>query len=295
MTGGSRRPLRQRVWPYLLLAPFFIVFALFFVAPVVLGAYESLFREGMISGRIFVGLDNYAMVVGDDRFWESLQRVVVFGAIFTPLTIGLALFLALQLDGGAIRGGSVFRLFYFLPYVIPGVVAAVMWGFLYGRTFGPINEVLNWAGIGSFNFLGHDTALFSIGNIAIWLFVGYDMIVFYAALRAVPRELTEAAVLDGASRWQIGRYVKIPMIMPVVSVIVIFSIIGTLQLFTEPTVLRPSAPDIIDRAYVPNMYLFTLASTGQQFNYVSAIAFVLAGVILLFALSYTAITRVRRS
>ena len=82
--------------------------------------------------------------------------------------------------------------------------------------------------------------------------------------------------------------------MPVVSVIVIFSIIGTLQLFTEPTVLRPSAPDIIDRSYVPNMYLYSLASTGQQFNYVSAIAFVLAGVILLFALSYTAITRVRR-
>ena len=143
-------------------------------------------------------------------------------------------------------------------------------------------------------FLGQDTALFAIGNIAIWLYVGYDMIVFYAALRAVPRELTEAAVLDGASRWQIGRHIKIPLIMPVVSVIVIFSIIGTLQLFTEPTVLRPSAPDIIDRSYVPNMYLYSLASTGQQFNYVSAIAFVLAGVILLFALSYTAITRVRR-
>ena len=136
---------------------------------------------------------------------------------------------------------------------------------------------------------------FAIGNIALWLFIGYDMIVFYAALRAVPVELTEAAVLDGASRWQIARRIKVPLIMPVISVIVIFSIIGTLQLFTEPQVLRPSAPDVIDRAYVPNMYLYSLASTGQQFNYVLAIAFVMAGVILCLAIAYTAVTRLRRS
>ena len=288
------RPQLSSLWPYVLLAPFLLVFVLFFVAPVALGAYESLFREGMISGRVFVGLENYAQVFSDDRFWEGLRRVLVFGAIFTPLTIGLALVLALALDSGSVRGGSTFRLFYFLPYVIPGVVAAVMWGFLYGRTFGPLNEISRWLGVGSIDFLGHGTALFAIGNIAIWLFVGYDMIVFYAALRAVPRELTEAAVLDGASRWQIGRHIKFPMIMPVISVIAIFSIIGTLQLFTEPQVLRPSAPDVIDRAYVPNMYLYSLASTGQQFNYVSAIAFVLAGVILLLAVVYTALTRVRR-
>ncbi len=285
----------SRAWPYILLGPFILVFTLFFIAPVVLGAYESLFREGMISGRVFVGLENYSQVFADHRFWEGLIRVLVFGAIFTPLTIGVALLLALALDSGAVRGGSTFRLFYFLPYVIPGVVAAVMWGFLYGRTFGPLNEISRWLGIGSIDFLGHGTALFAIGNIALWLFIGYDMIVFYAALRAVPVELTEAAVLDGASRWQIARRIKIPLIMPVVSVIVIFSIIGTLQLFTEPQVLRPSAPDVIDRAYVPNMYLYSLASTRQQFNYLLANAYLMAGVILCLAIANTAVTRLRRS
>lgn len=283
----------NRLWPYLLLAPFLIVFVLFFVMPVVLGTWESLFRHTLVGGRMFVGVDNFASVFRDASFWGGLLRVLAFMAIFTPLAVGLGLLLALALDSGAVAGGWLYRLFYFLPYVIPGVVASVMWGFLYGGTFGPLNDILETVGAGRFDFLGPDVALFSIGNISLWMYVGFNMIILYSALQSVSPELTEAAVLDGASRWQIARRIKTPLLAPVLSVMAIFSIIGTLQLFTEPRVLMPTAPDVIGRDYVPNLYLYSLATTGQQFNYVAAAAIVLAGVTFLIAAGYTAVSRLR--
>lgn len=283
----------NRLWPYLLLAPFLIVFTLFFVLPVILGVWESLFRQALVGGRMFVGFDNFAAVFRDASFWGSLLRVLAFMVIFTPLAVGIGLLLALALDSGAVAGGWAYRLFFFLPYVIPGVVASVMWGFLYGGTFGPVNDILETIGLGRFDFLGPDVTLFSIGNISLWMYVGFNMIILYAALQSVSPELTEAAVLDGASRWQIARRIKTPLLAPVISVMAIFSIIGTLQLFTEPRVLMPAAPDVIGRDYVPNVYLYALATTGQQFNYVAAAAIVLAGVTFLIAAVYTGASRLR--
>ena len=297
--AGPFRPRHRRnangYWPYLLLSPFLLVFILFFVAPVVIGAYDSLFRQGMVDGRVFVGLDNYARIFADEHFWGGMIRVLQFGAIFIPATIGAALLFALAIDVEAAAGGWLFRLVFFLPYIIPGVVATVLWGFLYGNIFGPFNQVAGALGIGPIDFLGEDNVLLAIGNIDIWLYVGYDMIVFLAALQAVPREHTEAAILDGASRWQVAWRIKAPQIAPVLSVVVIFSIIGTLQLFTEPRVLQASSPDVIGRDFVPNLYLYSLAATGQQFNYVAAMSFVLAAVVLLLAAAYGLVTRGRRS
>lgn len=283
----------NRLWPYLLLTPFLIVFVLFFVMPVVLGVWESLFRQTLVGGRMFVGFDNFAAVSRDAAFWGSLLRVLAFMAIFTPLAVGLGLLLALALDSGAVAGGWAYRLFFFLPYVIPGVVASVMWGFLYGGTFGPLNDILEAIGAVRFDFLSQDVALYSIGNISLWMYVGFNMIILYSALQSVSPELSEAAVIDGASRWQIARRIKTPLLAPVLSVMAIFSIIGTLQLFTEPRVMMPTAPDVIGRDYVPNLYLYSLATTGQQFNYVAAAAIVLAGVTFLIATVYTAVSRIR--
>lgn len=286
---------RSGVWPYALLSPFLVVFVLFFVAPVVLSAYQSLFRDRVVGGRIFVGLENYGRVLVDPSFWGGVGRITLFTAIFLPLTLGLALFFAVALDSGVVRWAPFFRLTFFVPYAIPGVVAALMWGFLYGPSFGPLNEVARSFGFDGIDYLSKGAMLYSIGNIDLWLYVGYVMVIFFAALRAVPTELYEAAALDGATRRQIALRIQIPLIMPVISVMVLFSIIGTLQLFTEPTILRPLAPAVIGNDYVPNYYAYSLASTGQQFNYVSALAIVLAAIVLLASSAYLAISRLARS
>ena len=285
----------QRLWPYLLLFPFFVVFALFIFGPVLIGGYQSLFRDRVVGGRIFVGLANYLKVMGDESFWEGVRRIALFGIIFIPITVGLALLFALALDAGVVRWPSIFRLTFFLPFAVPGVVATLMWGFLYGPSLGPLTAMAEAAGIGHLEFLTESTMLFSIGNITVWLYVGYNMIVLYAALKAIPGELYEAAVLDGANSWRISWHIKIPLIMPVISVIMIFSIIGTLQLFTEPAVLRPLAPSVIGNDYVPNFYAFSLASTGQQFNYVAALSFVLATVVLMVSVAYLLVSRRART
>ncbi|ACQ79713.1 binding-protein-dependent transport systems inner membrane component [Beutenbergia cavernae DSM 12333] len=283
----SRKGRRRRGWwlPYALVAPFFLAFLVFTVGPLLLAAYNSLFEERLIGGTAFVGLANYADVLQDPKFWDGLGRIVYYGLVFIPLTIGFAIFLALVIDSGVLRRTAVYRTLYFVPYVVPSVVATLMWGFLYGPTISPFTQMAAWFGR-HLNLLDNDVVLYSIGNIGIWAFTGYNIMILHAALRSIPGEVYEAAVLDGAGRWRTGWSIKLPMVKPVITMIVIFSIIGTLQLLTEPLVLSALAPRAISAYYTPNMYAYALVSTGQQLSYVSALSFVLGAIVVAFSLAY---------
>ncbi len=286
--AGRPRPTRQGGgWiPYALIAPFFVAFTVFTVGPLLLAAWNSLFAKRLIGGTSFVGVDNYLRVFADADFWEGFRRIVLYGVIFTPLTICLSLLLALMIDSAATRGGGFFRMLFFVPHAVPAVVATLMWGFLYGPTISPFTDIAAKLGVAHLNLLSPGLVLFAIGNIGIWAYVGYNIIVFHAALRSIPGEVYEAAVLDGAGSWRIAWNIKIPMIKPVVTMVSIFSIIGTLQLLTEPLVLAPLAPRSIEANYTPNMYAYSLTSTGQQLNYVSALSFVLGAVVVAFSVIY---------
>jgi ABC transporter, permease protein len=147
-----------------------------------------------------------------------------------------ALALALVLDSLLVKRVTVFRLGFFLPYAIPGIVAAIMWLYMYNPSFSPINELLGLVGL-KVDFFGRSIILWSMANITTWTFTGYNMLIFLAALQSVPRELYEAARIDGATGWQIVRRIKIPMVRSASLLAVLLSIIGTVQLFNEPTVL----------------------------------------------------------
>ncbi|MFC7406834.1 carbohydrate ABC transporter permease [Georgenia alba] len=292
--AGSAR--RAGWWtPYVLVAPFFIAFLLFTVGPLLLAAYNSFFESRLVGGTSFVWFENYAEVFTDDRFWEGFGRILLYGAVFTPLTIGLSLFLALIVDAGVVRHGGFFRTLYFVPYAIPAVVATLMWGFLYGPTISPLSDVASWLGLDSFNLLDPSVVLFSIGNVAVWTYTGYNILVFFAALRSIPAEIYEAAVLDGAGGWRIAWSIKVPMIKPVLTMVAIFSIINTIQLFTEPMVLQPLAPRAIESNFTPNMYAYSLTAGGQQLNYVSALSFVLGAMVILMSVVYVRVTNRREA
>ncbi|GAA0320831.1 sugar ABC transporter permease [Kineococcus aurantiacus] len=284
---------RRATAAYLFLAPFFIVFLVMLVVPLGYSGYLSLFETKLVGGTAFTGLENYLTAVTDPTFLAGVGRMGLFLVVQVPVMLGLALFLALALDSGRARGGGVLRLVYFVPYAVPGVVATMMWGYLYGRDFGPIAQLFDAFGASPPDFLAPGTVLGSMMNIVTWEYVGYNMVIMYAALRTVPGELMEAAAIDGAGAFRQAWSIKIPAIRPAIVLTVIFSIIGTFQLFNEPSLLQALAPSAISNGFTPNFYAYNLAFVNQDVNYAAAVAFLLGLVIA--AISYIVQLRVNRA
>ncbi|MFD8549275.1 carbohydrate ABC transporter permease [Streptomyces sp. NPDC059649] len=262
--------------------PFLALFGLCFVAPIVYAVQQSLHRTERtgplgLGGReheAFAGLANYAHALADDRFLAGFGRVLLFGAVQIPLMIALATTLALLLESASARGIAFFRSAFFLPYGVPGVIASILWGFLYVPGISPLVKIADAAGW-DVDFLSRGTVLWSIANIVTWQFTGYNMLVLIAQLKAVPGELYEAARIDGASAWQVARHVKLPLIRPALVLTTVFSIIGTLQLFAEPMVLRPLASSI-DSGFTPNLNAYSEAFVGNNPHVAEAEAVLLA-------------------
>jgi multiple sugar transport system permease protein len=209
----------------------------------------------------------------------------IFLVIQVPIMLALALFFALALDSGMMKLAKFTRLSIFVPYAVPGVVATLMWGYLYGPDFGPFAQITTALGLPPPPFFTQNVMLFSIMNIVNWEFIGYNMIILYAALRSIPTELYEAARVDGASETRIAWSIKIPSIRAGLLLTVIFSVIGTFQLFTEPKLMYILAPNVIGTAYTPNLYAYNIAFVNQDANYAAALAFLLGIVIMI--VSYT--------
>ena len=267
----SNRDLRG--WSFV--APFLAVFALVFLAPIGYAIYLSLFREqAFFGGKTFVGIDNYVDVLTDGKFWEGALRVVLFFAIQVPIMLGLALAAALAIDSGRLRAPRAFRLVIFLPYAVPGVVAVLMWGYLYGTSFGLAADINHLLGT-TLQPLSGRWVLTSIINIVTWEFVGYNMLIFYSALRTIPEDLYEAAALDGAGAIRTVFSIKIPALRGAIVIATIFSIIGSFQLFNEPNILRSLVPNVINTTYTPNMYAYNLSFGGQQYIYSATVAIVM--------------------
>ncbi|MGW3109226.1 carbohydrate ABC transporter permease [Streptomyces sp. NPDC001100] len=276
--GGGRR--RRSAGP-LFVAPFMALFLLLFLAPLGYAAYLSLFQERLIGGTAFVGLDNYVRALGDPQLIHGVVRVALFFVIQVPLMLLLALLFALALDSGLLRFAKVIRLGIFVPYAVPSVVAALMWGYLYGPDFGPFAQLSHDLHLPAPAFLSDGWMLGSLSNIVTWEFVGYNMIILYAALRTVPEELYEAAAMDGAGAWRIAWSIKLPALRPALMLTLLFSVIGSFQLFNEPKLLMSIAPDVISSSYTANLYAYTLAFTGQQVNYAATVSFLLGLVIVI--------------
>ncbi|MFF1418146.1 carbohydrate ABC transporter permease [Streptomyces sp. NPDC058280] len=266
---------RRRLTGWAFVLPFAIPFLVAVIAPIAYTIGLSLFQERLIGGVSFVGLDNYQEQLTDPRFWDAVGRVSLFVLIQVPVMIGLALAAALALDSAKLYAPALFRLGIFLPYAVPGVVAALLWGYIYGAQFGLVGDLNAFFGTALPDPLSSALILPSIGNIVLWLYVGYNMLVFYAALQAVPRELYEAATMDGAGAWRIILSIKLPAIRSTTVVAAVFSVIGGFQLFNEPNILRGLVPNIISTDFTPNMYAYSLSFAGQQYNTAATVAVVM--------------------
>ncbi|WIB63788.1 MULTISPECIES: sugar ABC transporter permease [unclassified Curtobacterium] len=275
--GGARGKgrARQRWTGWLFVAPFMIVLVAMLIVPIGYALWLSLFRDQLIGGNQFVWFANYLQLFQDAKFWAGFLRVVLFLVVQVPVMLVLALVAALALDSGRLYGSAFFRIGVFLPYAVPGVVAALIWGFIYGNQFGLTGAANKALGIDLFEPFSPHWVLASIGNVVTWEFLGYNMLIFYSALRVVPTELYEAAEIDGAGPLRTIMSIKIPALRGSIVIATIFSIIGSFQLFNEPNLLKTLAPNVIGSAFTPNMYAYSLSFSGQQFNYSATVAIVM--------------------
>ncbi len=279
----SARGVSRRWTGWGFVGPFMIVFALVFLAPIGYSIYLSLFRQQLVGGNAFVGLDNYTRAFSDPQLWSAAGRVALFLVVQVPIMLGIALLVALAIDSGRLYGKSFFRISIFLPYAVPAVVATLMWGFMYGTRFGLIGNINDAFGISLPNPLSPDLVLASIGNIVTWEFVGYNMLIFYSALRVIPHSLYEAAEIDGAGQWRIISAIKLPAIRGALVIATIFSIIGSFQLFNEPSILQSLAPNAITTSFTPNLYAYSLGFSGQQYNYSATVAIIMGVLTMIVA------------
>lgn len=303
--GPARRRLRQgraearAGWAFLL--PFGVMFTLVFLVPIVIALRASLFKSVASGGGLygggelvesFVGLGNYIDVLTNERFWAGMGRVVLYAAFQIPVMIVLALAIALLLDSLLVRRVGALRLSVFLPYAIPGVVAAMVWLYLYSPEISPFVKLAASLGF-DLNFMGSTAILASMANMTTWTYTGYNMLIFLAALQAIPHDIYSAARIDGASSWQIVRHIKIPLVRGASLLAVLLSIIGTVQLFNEPTIMA-TANSWMGADYTPMMMAYNtmmgeISPSGD--GPASAISIVMAIFSGLLAVVYTLLQR----
>lgn len=284
-----RGTFRYRGAIAIFILPFAVIFLAFYLVPIIYAVYESLLkiqRQGTFGAptEVFGGFSQYVLAFQDSDFWSSILRVLLFGVIQVPVMLALSLLFALLLDSPLLRGKRFFRLAFFAPYAVPGVIAAIMWGYLYSPSLSPFKLVTS-----NVDFLGGANVLWSIANVVTWVYVGYNMLIIYSSLLAIPPDLFEAAKLDGASQLRIAVSIKIPLVVPAIVLTAVFSIIGTLQLLTEPLVFRQFT-STVSSVFTPNMLVYATSSV-PNFSLAAAFSVILAVATFILSIGFLRLTQ----
>ena len=302
--SATRRRLRRmdaKVSPYLYVAPFFVLFGIFGVFPLLYTAWVSLTdRNLLVPEANFIGLDNYQALLHDEYFWHAVVNTMGIWVLSTIPQLALALVIAHVLNR-SLRVRTFFRMSILLPQVTSLVAVALIFTQLFGYRYGLVNYVLNQVGIENVNWeAGRISSWIALSTMVTWRWVGYNALLYLAAMQSIPDELYEASAVDGARTWRQFVHVTIPMLRPTIIFTVIISTIGGLQLFTEPFLFQPvqsgSTGGSARQYQTVSMYLYEKAFGGTQFDfgYAAAIAWCLFLFIAVVSfLNYLLVRRIR--
>lgn len=272
-----------RLTHFFFLFPFFALFFIFIITPVVYTFALSFFNAPPAAVSLFtnnVGGSQYQRAIGDNVFWQGYEDMLYLTLLWLPLMLALSLLIALFLDSRRGKLGAMGKVMVFLPYGVPTVIGTLMWGYMY-TAGGPVYSILSTLGL-STNVLSPSYIIYAMLNIIVWEWVGYNVIILLAGLGAIPNTLYDAAKLDGASSWQITRYVKLPMLKRYLVFISMLTIIGDQLLFNEPFTL--SNLSSVPFGFTPNLYVFHVTYFLQEFNYAAAISVVLIAISFVVAI-----------
>ena len=297
LVGASKQPehpigtdlsLKSRLaeyrWFYVFIAPFFILFAVLGLYPLIFSLYLSFVKWDGLGPQEWVGLDNFARLMTDAGFWSSLQVTLIIGLMYIPPMFALALGLALLLNDQALKLRGFFRAAVFVPCITPMVVIAIVFSLLFGTQFGLLNWLLNLFGGEPVDWLQNRWgARFALMVVLVWRWTGYNMVLMLAGLQGISADLYEAATLDGASRFQKLWHVTLPMLKPTLVFCTIMSLVGTAFMFDEPFVLTVNGgPGTATTNF--GLFLFQQSFDSFRFGYASAAAYVVAGAVFVISL-----------
>lgn len=270
---------------YLFLAPGLLLFAVFTVFALGFAFYLTFHEWSIIApDKPFVGLDNYRDLLEDERFRRAAYNTLYFTGASVPVTMTVGLAVALLLNQ-PLRARGLLRVMYFLPVVTPFVVVAIIWKWLYNGDFGLFNYYLLKTKIidePALWLADKNLAMPSIILMSVWAGVGFSMVVYLAALQAVPEELYDAAKVDGAGAWTRLRHVTIPMLRPATLFLMVMGIIGSFQIFTQIFIMTQGGP--VDRTTTMMFYIYEAAFKFYEMGYASTLAYALFAMLFVFTL-----------
>jgi cellobiose transport system permease protein len=295
---GWRMPLRERIAPYAYIAPFYLLFGVFGLVPFLFTFYIALFEWNPIGDKTFIGFENFSRMLADPRFWNATGNTISIWLMSTVPQLLVALVLAHVLNHARLRFALFFRMSILVPYITSVAATAIVFAQMFDRDYGLLNWLLGLVGIGSIDFV--QTVWGShvmIAAMVAWRWFGYTALLYLASLQAIPRDIYEAASIDGAGGWHQFRHITIPSLRPVIIFTIVTSTIGGLQIFTEPLLVARTTNltcGPVRQCQTLTLFLYEQGFGQYQFGYGAAIGVALfLMIILIAAVNYALSSRIR--
>ncbi len=287
---GVRKINKEALTAYGMLLPDVLGLLVFVFIPIIYAFYISLHNWNGLSEMVFTGFDNYTRMIKDQRFIDSIWTTIKYALMYVPGVFILALLLAALLNAMHGKLQSFFRTAVFLPYAISTVIAGIVWSFMYNPMNGFLNQIIVWAGGEKQRFLAStEQALPSVAVVGIWLVLGYNTILFLAAIKDIPKDYYEAAEIDGATAIQKFFRITVPLIKETSVFVLVMCAIGAFQAFDLINVMTAGGPASASTTSV--LYIYEKAFTTFELGYSSALAFVLFIIIMILTLVQMKIIR----
>jgi lactose/L-arabinose transport system permease protein len=275
--------MKKARWAYTFISPFYLLFAIFGLYPMGLSIYLSLTRWKGVGPMELTGFVNFGLILKDQVFWQSMANGIILFFLYVPIMLFLALALAVILNSGRIKGYRIFRTMIFLPFITNMVAAGFTFRILLEQQNGLFNVLLRAIGLPGIPWLENVWwARVSLSLLIIWAWLGYNMVIMLAGLQTIPRDLTEAAQVDGASPIQAFFRITVPLMRPVILFCLITSTIGSFGLFTEVQTLTLGGP--ANATITPLLRIYNLAFKSYQFGYASAVAYTFFALIFILTI-----------
>lgn len=281
--GMLTRLWRAR-WPLLFVSPFFILFAVFAVYPILFSLWLSFHTWKGVGEMKFIQFGNFELLFRDSHFWNSMLNSVILFFIYVPIMTFLAVVLASVLNAGFLKLQGLWRALIFVPYITSMVASGYTFKLIFDSNSGIANHMLGFFGIPPIPWLNDIWwARITLGIMMIWAWLGYNTVIMLAGMQTISPELGEAARVDGASRTQIFFRITVPLLRPVIIFALTLSVIGTFQMYTEPVILTGGGP--VRATETPVMQIFSNTFAAVKFGYASAMSYVYFAIIVVVTLA----------
>ena len=272
---------QEKHWALFFLAPYIIGLLLFWLGPVIASFLISFTDWELVGSPLWVGFENYKNLLSDELFIKSLVNTAYYTIVSVPLGMILSLLLAIAMNQ-KLKGIVLFRTAFFLPHISSMVAIALLWSWIYNSQYGLLNYFLGLFGVPAQNWLGNPKlAMPALIVMSVWKGLGYNMMIWLAALQGIPEDLYEAARIDGANKWQQFKNITVPLLSPTTFLLLILGLIGSFQVFEQSYVMTKGGP--AHATFTIVLYIFSSAFDWLRMGYASAMAYILA--LIIFALT----------